>query len=207
MNKHQIELFNQAREVLLKKALISSEITRDIAVDALFKFADSGDFLRLIQCAEAAEWRAAVEHEAACNLVVELSAANKRIAELEAREIKLTQERVNAEAVLANMYEAATGQRPVWCNWFGFSDAVAEVAELRKRSLAYPALVLAAIKHTEKTSANETFSELKRLRLCNLGSEKQSHIASNLIHILMHLQDPENPETDMREHIHQGQNM
>jgi hypothetical protein len=83
MNKKLIELSNRAREVLLKKALISSEVTRDIAVDALFEFADSGDFLSLIQCAEAAEQRAAVEHEASCNLVVELSAANKRIHELE----------------------------------------------------------------------------------------------------------------------------
>ncbi|CAI0859950.1 hypothetical protein [Serratia proteamaculans] len=133
--------------------------------------------------------------------------AVKRIAELEAREIQLMQERDNAETALADMYEAATGQLPVWSNWLEFAEAVAEVAELRKRSRAYPALVLAAIKHTEKTSADETFIELKKLRLCNLDSEKQSHIASNLIHILMHLQDPENPETDMREHIHQGQNM
>ncbi|GJK49364.1 hypothetical protein TUM17560_17410 [Serratia marcescens] len=68
-------------------------------------------------------------------------------------------------------------------------------------------LVLAAIKHAEKTSAVEMVNELKRLCLCNPDSEKQSHIASTLSHILMHLQDPESPETDMRKHIRQDQNM
>ncbi|PVZ87922.1 hypothetical protein C9426_10000 [Serratia sp. S1B] len=68
------------------------------------------------------------------------------------------------------------------------------------------ALVLAVIKHAEKTSADEAINELKKLYLCTLDSEKQSHTALTLSHILMCLQDPENPGIDMRKHIQQGQN-
>ncbi len=47
-------------------------------------------------------------------LLAELEAKDKRIAELEASETQLIQERDSAEQALADMYEAATGERPEW---------------------------------------------------------------------------------------------
>lgn len=64
-------------------------------------------------------------------LLAELEAKGKRIAELEASETQLIQERDSSEQALADMYEAATGERPEWSNWFGFADAVEEVAQVR----------------------------------------------------------------------------
>lgn len=63
-------------------------------------------------------------------LLAELEAKGKRIAELEASETQLIQERDSSEQALADMYEAATGERPEWSNWFGFADAVEEVAQV-----------------------------------------------------------------------------
>ncbi|HGE8494708.1 TPA: hypothetical protein ACGD7R_002984 [Serratia marcescens] len=57
----------------------------------------------------------------------------KRIAELEASETQLIQERDSTEQALADMYEAATGERPEWSNWFGFADAIEEVAQVRAK--------------------------------------------------------------------------
>ncbi|CAI2057156.1 hypothetical protein [Serratia entomophila] len=64
-------------------------------------------------------------------------AAEQRTSELDASETQLIQERDDAEAALADMYEAATGERPEWSNWFGFADAVEEVAQVCAR-LATP---------------------------------------------------------------------
>ncbi|WP_340504567.1 ead/Ea22-like family protein [Escherichia coli] len=54
---------------------------------------------------------------------------SKRIAELEKSEEQLINERDHAESALADMYFAATGDRPEWSNWFGFSDAVNAVVD------------------------------------------------------------------------------
>ena len=54
---------------------------------------------------------------------------SKRIAELEKSEEQLISERDHAESALADMYFAATGDRPEWSNWFGFSDAVDAVVD------------------------------------------------------------------------------
>ncbi|HFV0585342.1 TPA: ead/Ea22-like family protein [Escherichia coli] len=62
-------------------------------------------------------------------LRVELEAAEKRIAELEKSEEQLINERDHAESALDDMYLAATGNRPEWSNWFGFSDAVDAVVD------------------------------------------------------------------------------
>lgn len=51
------------------------------------------------------------------------------IAELEKSEEQLINERDHAESALADMYFAATGDRPEWSNWFGFSDAVDAVVD------------------------------------------------------------------------------
>ncbi|EFJ2368752.1 ead/Ea22-like family protein [Escherichia coli] len=62
-------------------------------------------------------------------LRVELEAAEKRIAELEKSEEQLISERDHAEYALADMYFAATGNRPEWSNCFSFSDAVDAVVD------------------------------------------------------------------------------
>lgn len=54
---------------------------------------------------------------------------SKRIAELEKSEEQLISERDHAESALADMYFAATGDRPEWSNLFGFSDAVDAVVD------------------------------------------------------------------------------
>ncbi|HDI9575420.1 TPA: ead/Ea22-like family protein [Escherichia coli] len=56
-------------------------------------------------------------------------AAEKRIAELEKSEEQLINERDHAESALADMYFAATGDRPEWSNCFSFSDAVDAVVD------------------------------------------------------------------------------
>ncbi len=58
-----------------------------------------------------------------------ISDGSKRIAELEKSEEQLINERYHAESALADMYFAATGDRPEWSNWFGFSDAVDAVVD------------------------------------------------------------------------------
>ncbi|EQA1916090.1 ead/Ea22-like family protein [Escherichia coli] len=58
-----------------------------------------------------------------------ISDGSKRIAELEKSEEQLINERDHAESALADMYFAATGDRPEWSNWFGFSDAVDTVVD------------------------------------------------------------------------------
>ncbi|ECX9020775.1 ead/Ea22-like family protein [Salmonella enterica] len=58
-----------------------------------------------------------------------LEAAECRIEELEHSETQLINERDAAESALADMYQAATGERPEWSNMFGFADAVDVVEE------------------------------------------------------------------------------
>ncbi|BHI40990.1 hypothetical protein JNE25001_26060 [Escherichia coli] len=58
-----------------------------------------------------------------------ISDGSKRIAELEKSEEQLINERDHAEYALADMYFAATGNRPEWSNCFSFSDAVDAVVD------------------------------------------------------------------------------
>ncbi|HBK1352446.1 TPA: ead/Ea22-like family protein [Escherichia coli] len=58
-----------------------------------------------------------------------ISDGSKRIAELEKSEELLINERDHAESALADMYFAATGNRPEWSNCFSFSDAVDAVVD------------------------------------------------------------------------------
>lgn len=62
-------------------------------------------------------------------LIARLQAAERRNAELEQSELQLMEERDNAEEALADMYQAATGERPEWSNWFGYDDAVDAVTD------------------------------------------------------------------------------
>lgn len=62
-------------------------------------------------------------------LLSRAESAEKRIAELEKSEEQLINERDHAESALADMYFAATGDRPEWSNCFSFSDAVDAVVD------------------------------------------------------------------------------
>ncbi|HAP3224699.1 TPA: ead/Ea22-like family protein [Escherichia coli] len=72
---------------------------------------------------------AAFNPEVVQALLDERESQNKRIAELEKSEEQLINERDHAESALDDMYFAATGNRPEWSNWFGFSDAVDAVVD------------------------------------------------------------------------------
>ncbi|HAX4762802.1 TPA: ead/Ea22-like family protein [Escherichia coli] len=76
-----------------------------------------------------ARYIAAFNPEVAQELLDERETQNKRIAELEKSEEQLINERDHAESALDDMYFAATGNRPEWNNWFGFSDAVDAVVD------------------------------------------------------------------------------
>ncbi|EDH1238008.1 ead/Ea22-like family protein [Salmonella enterica subsp. enterica] len=75
---------------------------------------------------EAAEKRIAEQREYYEGVIAD---GSKRIAELERSETQLINERDAAESALADMYQAATGERPEWSNMFGFADAVDVVEE------------------------------------------------------------------------------
>ncbi|ATF67407.1 ead/Ea22-like family protein [Salmonella enterica] len=75
---------------------------------------------------EAAEKRIAEQREYYEGVIAD---GSKRIAELENSETQLINERDAAESALADMYQAATGERPEWSNMFGFVDAVDVVEE------------------------------------------------------------------------------
>ncbi|EBA8674288.1 TPA: ead/Ea22-like family protein [Salmonella enterica] len=75
---------------------------------------------------EAAEKRNAEQREYYEGVIAD---GGKRIAELENSETQLINERDAAESALADMYQAATGERPEWSNMFGFVDAVDVVEE------------------------------------------------------------------------------
>ncbi|EEE1928990.1 ead/Ea22-like family protein [Salmonella enterica subsp. diarizonae] len=75
---------------------------------------------------DAAEKRIAEQREYYEGVIAD---GSKRIAELERSETQLINERDSAESALADMYQAATGERPEWSNMFGFADAVDVVEE------------------------------------------------------------------------------
>ncbi|HFN5164903.1 TPA: ead/Ea22-like family protein [Escherichia coli] len=85
-----------------------------------------------------------------------ISDGSKRIAELEKSEEQLINERDHAESALADMYFAATGDRPEWSNWFGFSDAVDAVVnriadlEAKQPSPVVPEGLIKAVRFYEQ---------------------------------------------------------
>lgn len=95
------------------------------------KHANQHRLSRLIIEANNAELRAIAEavEQFTDQLIAALEAEEKRIAELERSETQLINERDAAEYALADMYQAATGERPEWSNMFGFADAVDVVEE------------------------------------------------------------------------------
>ena len=76
-----------------------------------------------------AEFIAAVNPATVLALLDERGIPKQAIAELEKSEEQLINERDHAESALDDMYFAATGNRPEWSNWFGFSDAVDAVVD------------------------------------------------------------------------------
>ncbi|EBQ5259578.1 TPA: ead/Ea22-like family protein [Salmonella enterica] len=78
---------------------------------------------------EAAERRIAETDQRNAELTARIEPMDRRIAELEHSETQLINERDSAESALADMYQAATGERPEWSNMFGFADAVDVVEE------------------------------------------------------------------------------
>lgn len=76
-----------------------------------------------------AEFIAAVNPATVLALLDERGIPKQAIAELEKSEEQLINERDYAESALDDMYFAATGNRPEWSNWFGFSDAVDAVVD------------------------------------------------------------------------------
>ncbi|EDW4018146.1 ead/Ea22-like family protein, partial [Salmonella enterica subsp. enterica] len=78
---------------------------------------------------EAAERRIAETDQRHAELTARIEPMDRRIAELEHSETQLINERDSAESALADMYQAATGERPEWSNMFGFADAVDVVEE------------------------------------------------------------------------------
>lgn len=89
-------------------------------------FAATWQLEKLVETLEAAEKRIAEQREYYEGVIVD---GSKRIAELEHSETQLINERDAAESALADMYQAATGERPEWSNMFGFADAVDVVEE------------------------------------------------------------------------------
>ncbi|GIP80127.1 hypothetical protein pm083_12150 [Escherichia coli] len=82
-----------------------------------------------IDCKPVRDFVAKANPATVLELLDELEAAKKRIAELEKSEEQLINERDHAESALADMYFAATGDRPEWSNCFSFSDAVDAVVD------------------------------------------------------------------------------
>ncbi len=86
-----------------------------------------------VDCDEAlAAFKRQIRHrevDIIADLLDEWESQNKRIAELEKSEEQPINERDHAESALDDMYFAATGNRPEWSNWFGFSDAVDAVVD------------------------------------------------------------------------------
>ncbi|HFU8994334.1 TPA: ead/Ea22-like family protein [Escherichia coli] len=91
-----------------------------------------------------------------------ISDGSKRIAELEKSEEQLINERDHAESALADMYFAATGDRPEWSNWFGFSDAVDAVVdriadlEAKQPSPVVPEGLIKAVRFYEQVTRENT---------------------------------------------------
>ncbi|EMW0033689.1 ead/Ea22-like family protein [Salmonella enterica subsp. enterica serovar Newport] len=78
---------------------------------------------------DAAERHIAETDQRNTALTARIEPMDRRIAELERSETQLINERDSAESALADMYQAATGERPEWSNMFGFADAVDVVEE------------------------------------------------------------------------------
>ncbi|HFW3113060.1 TPA: ead/Ea22-like family protein [Salmonella enterica subsp. diarizonae serovar 61:r:-] len=123
MQVHYSDPADRARQVIYiaAEALLDELETKEEQRANWFQMAQKlGEYL------DAAEKRNAEQREYYEGVIAD---GSKRIAELENSETQLINERDAAESALADMYQAATGERPEWSNMFGFADAVDVVEE------------------------------------------------------------------------------
>ncbi|EAM5565894.1 ead/Ea22-like family protein [Salmonella enterica] len=123
MQAHYSDPADRARQVIYiaAEALLDELETKEEQRANWFQMAQ-----KLGEDLDAAEKRNAEQREYYEGVIAD---GSKRIAELENSETQLINERDAAESALADMYQAATGERPEWNNMFGFSDAVDVVEE------------------------------------------------------------------------------
>ncbi|ENG8912223.1 ead/Ea22-like family protein [Salmonella enterica] len=123
MQEHYSDPADRARQVIYiaAEALLDELETKEEQRANWFQMAQ-----KLGEDLDAAEKRNAEQREYYEGVITD---GSKRIAELENSETQLINERDAAESALADMYQAATGERPEWSNMFGFADAVDVVEE------------------------------------------------------------------------------
>ncbi|EGA3938033.1 ead/Ea22-like family protein [Salmonella enterica] len=130
MQVHYSDPADRARQVIYiaAEALLDDNLQLQREKDAIeaVALALRDDMRQARELLEAAEKRNAEQREYYEGVIAD---GSKRIAELENSETQLINERDAAESALADMYQAATGERPEWSNMFGFADAVDVVEE------------------------------------------------------------------------------
>ncbi|ECH1768229.1 ead/Ea22-like family protein [Salmonella enterica] len=130
MQVHYSDPADRARQVIYiaAEALLDDNLQLQREKDAIeaVALALRDDMRQSRELLEAAEKRNAEQREYYEGVIAD---GSKRIAELENSETQLINERDAAESALADMYQAATGERPEWSNMFGFADAVDVVEE------------------------------------------------------------------------------
>ncbi|ECC4967848.1 ead/Ea22-like family protein [Salmonella enterica] len=130
MQVHYSDPADRARQVIYiaAEALLDENLQLQREKDAIeaVALALRDDMRQAREQLEAAEKRIAEQREYYEGVIAD---GSKRIAELENSETQLINERDAAESALADMYQAATGERPEWSNMFGFADAVDVVEE------------------------------------------------------------------------------
>ncbi|EFB0101953.1 ead/Ea22-like family protein [Salmonella enterica] len=128
ISNKKIAAFIAAFNPKVALALLDENIQLQREIDAIeaVALALRDDMRQARELLEAAEKRNAEQREYYEGVIAD---GSKRIAELEHSETQLINERDAAESALADMYQAATGERPEWSNMFGFVDAVDVVEE------------------------------------------------------------------------------
>ncbi|EHF0526077.1 ead/Ea22-like family protein [Salmonella enterica] len=128
ISNKKIAAFIAAFNPKVALALLDENIQLQRGKDAIeaVALALRDDMRQARELLEAAEKRNAEQREYYEGVIAD---GSKRIAELEHSETQLINERDAAESALADMYQAATGERPEWSNMFGFVDAVDVVEE------------------------------------------------------------------------------
>lgn len=121
MQVHYSDPADRARQVIYiaAEALLDELETKEEQRANWFQMAQ-----KLGEDLDAAEKRNAEQREYYEGVIAD---GSKRIAELENSETQLINERDAAESALADMYQAATGERPEWSNWFSFGNAIDEI--------------------------------------------------------------------------------
>lgn len=128
-NAEFIAAFNPKVALALLDENIQLQREKDAIEAVALALALRDDMRQSREKLEAAERRIAETDQRNAELTARIEPMDRRIAELEHSETQLINERDSAESALADMYQAATGERPEWSNMFGFADAVDVVEE------------------------------------------------------------------------------